>query len=82
MQLNLDDEPRFVGDMLVVDRTIQLNLCRCRECKDTCRNLSNSPHVICARCNNNHTQYEGPNYVGPYVGSRRVLENLAAIELD
>lgn len=67
---------------LVIERTIQLSVCRCRECEDACQALAGVPHLLCVHCNNHHTQLVNGEYKGPFLGPRRVLEHLAKIKPD
>lgn len=67
---------------LVVERTIQLTVCRCRQCEDACDTLAEVPHLLCVHCNNHHTQNVNGEYKGPYLGPRRALEHLAKIKPD
>ncbi len=55
---------------LVVERTIELTICRCRQCKDRCVRLSEPPHLLCVHCHNNHTQNVDGVYRGPFSGPR------------
>ena len=58
---------------LAVIRPITFYLCRCRECKDACKALSEVP--LCVHCNNNCTQKADPEkyyseWLGPFTGPR------------
>ena len=67
-----------VDGTLLVYRTVELRVCRCRECNDTCEWLAERPHTLCVTCHNNHSQKADPNnsfseWLGPLVGPRRPL---------
>ena len=72
-RLQEDDNVKMIDGKLIVERTVLLNLCRCRECSDSCERLSPFGYVLCTICNNNHSQKEDPHnfsspWLGPHVG--------------
>lgn len=77
MLLQPNDDIISVDGALVVRRMIELRVCRCRECDDTCTYLASLPYLLCVHCNNNHSQRADPDkwssdYLGPVTGPRRV----------
>lgn len=79
--LQFDDEVKIAAwGGLIVERTIELALCRCRQCEDACEVLCEVPNMLCVHCNNHHTQKDADGvYKGPHLGPRRVLERMAKI---
>jgi len=60
-----------VDGTLIVYRTVELRVCRCRECGDKCERLGEGPHTTCPVCHNNHSQAVDGIYKGPLKGTRQ-----------
>jgi len=75
-RLSGDDTIIDKDGSLVVIRPITLSICRCRECKDACKTLSEPKYSLCCFCNNDCSQKADPNnslseWLGPFTGPRK-----------
>lgn len=73
--LSSEDKVIVKDGHLAVIRPITFYLCRCRECKDACKVLTEAP--LCVRCNNGCSQRADPEkysskWLGRFTGPRRM----------